>query len=281
MFQYKGMQVTLENYRVVFGTYPVDVLDEIRSAILDNIDISPYIGACGDDSYKLGQFRMGIREGIPLEYLDVRFSGKAVYLLRKCYRLGIDATALPEYLGYVDMETIEKLAEFQLARVNLSGMDFRKVPVGLVGVVCKGLALGYPMWLLIGDNCRLDVETIEVLMKGLALGVDVHLYINGEWSKDSLMLLFSYSNRIDLNMFSRYVNSKFGVEELSVLLGLYADGVSVERLCMTDEEGYPVYNSYQMYELGEAIKDGVVTEAMFNPELSDYQMQEMREELKK
>ena len=57
-FRYKSQTVTLENYRTVFKVCSPDILDEIRSAVLDDTSISSFIKPCGNDSYKLGQLRI-------------------------------------------------------------------------------------------------------------------------------------------------------------------------------------------------------------------------------
>ena len=97
-FRYKNTLVTLENYKTIYKDCSVDILDEIRSAILDDTPIASYINECGTDSYKLGQIRMGIREMLPLGLLNPLLTGRTLYLIRQSYKVGFDLEPLFRYI---------------------------------------------------------------------------------------------------------------------------------------------------------------------------------------
>lgn len=280
-FKYKSMTITLENYREVFKVCTPDVLDEIRSAVLDDTAIATFIKPCGLDSYKLGQLRMAVRELIPTEYLNPRLTGKTIYNIRQGFLKSRDMSPILRYYTTrglkLDKDTIEKLSEFCLIGTDINRMDFTIVPDNLVDIVCKGLYQGYPMWLLIDEDCILDESTIQVLMRGLSLGIDVHPFLSGEWKKDTLLLMFSYAKSVDLNEVLRYINCNFDSASIKVLLDLASRNVPITQLCIKDTAGIPVYNSYQMFELGKAIEEGVDYKAMYNANLSDFEIATMRE----
>lgn len=281
-FRYNHRIIALDNYAQVFGEECTpDVLDEIRSAILDNTPIENYIDLCGDDSYLLGQIRMALREELPEEYLDARLTGKTIYNIRQGFANGRDMHALlwyyPAKALRVDKDVIEILSAFALVGVDVSRVDFTLVPKSLVTTFCRGLYKGYPMWLLTDDASKLPESKVKLLMRGMELGIDIHPFVDGNWEKNVMLMLFSYAKSVDLNMVLSYVNHYFNTQQVKEILDFAVAGVPINRLCVKDHSGIPVYNSYQMHELGEALKVGVDIQAMFNPRLSDYDMAKLRE----
>lgn len=281
-FRWGRQIIALDNYAQVFGeSCSPDVLDEIRSAVLDNTEIADYIDACGNDSYLLGQIRMALREGVSREYLDTRLTGKTIYHIRQGIERGQNMTALTWYITpkslRVEKEVLEILSEFVLLGTSIERVDFTLVPKALVGVFCKGLYKGFPMWLITDEAASLNEAQVRVLMRGMELGIDIHPFISGGWDKNVLLLLFSYNKAVDLNSILGYLTAKFDVNQVKTLLDIASAGIPIDRLCVKDHAGTPVYNYYQMYELGESLKAGVDIRAMFNPRLSDYDMAQMRE----
>lgn len=280
-FRYKQQSITLDNYRQVFSSCTPDVLDEIRSAILDDTPIGQFISVCGDDDYKLGQIRKAIRELVPTEYLNTSFTGKTLSYIRKGIASGYDMSELLKYANKkglsLNANIIETLAEFLFIGVNLSQVDFTYVPSHQVPLICEGLFLGYPMWLLVDKDISLETSQIELLMRGMQLGIDIHPFIRGDWKEASLVSLFSYSKKLDINKVLPLINSRFSTDSLKVLLKYASEGISIERLCLKDNEGYPVFDAYQMDVLGTAIKEGLDNDRMFNPCWSAMDINELLE----
>ena len=281
-FKFKSTMVTMSNYQEIFKECTPDILDEIRSAVLDDTPISKYIKGCGDDSYKLGQIRMALREMIPHEYLSTEMTGRTIYYIRQGFNKGIDMSPVLRYIKNshitVEEDTLEQLTGCVCVGVSIEFVDFTVVPNNLVNTVCKGLKNGYPMWLLIEEGCTLSEETMRVLMRGMQLGIDVHPFLNGLWQSKELYLLFSYVKSVDINKLLGQITHKFDVERLKIILRLASRGIDYTPLCAKDTEGFPVYNQYQMYELASAIEDDCATEAMFNINLSDMDIFVMHEE---
>lgn len=281
-FRYGGRFVALDNYEQLFGEdCTPDILDEIRSAVLDDTPIADYIAPCGNDSYLLGQIRMALREHVSEEFLDPRLTGHTIYNMRQAAAKSVDMSALLWYITpqklKVEKEVIETLSEFTLLGVDIRRVDFTVVPKALVVTFCKGLYKGYPMWLLTDESNNLSPDYIRILMRGMELGVDVHQFVRGDWDRNVVLVLFSYNKAVDLNAVLGLINNKFDANQVKTLLDLASAGVPITRLCIKDRDGVPVYNSYQMYEIGESLKAGVDIQSMFNPRLSDFQMAQLRE----
>lgn len=280
-FRYRSQIITLENYRKVFKNCSPDILDELRSAILDDTEIAQFIKPCGNDSYLLSQLRLAIREMIPIEYLSAKLTGKTIYNIRQGFHKGRDMSDLLRYYGIrtikIDKNILEKLSDFCLVGTDISRVDFCTVPDELIEIVCKGLYQGYPMWLLLDAENMPSEKTIRILMRGLSAGVDIHPFLSGNWEVDSILLMFSYAKSVNLNDVLSYINYNFNIDSIKVLLDLASKGIPIASLCVKDLEGIPVYSSYQMYELGRAIEEGVDNPKMFNANLSDFDISEMRE----
>lgn len=280
-FRYKSQVITLENYRDIFKVCTPDVLDEIRSAVLDDTSIGNFIKPCGVDSYLLGQLRLAVREMIPIEYLSANVTGRTVYNIRQGFAKNRDMSPLLKYYNQkvvkVDVSILEMLSEFCLIGTDITRVDFTTVPEELVSTVCKGLYQGYPMWLLLDGENTPDERTIKILMRGMSLGVDIHPFLSDKWDINSMLLLFSYAKSVDLNDVLRYINSNFSVESIRVLLDFASKGIPIVRLCAKDLSGIPVYNSYQMYEIGLSLEAGVDIVEMFDANLSDFDIAELRE----
>lgn len=279
-FRYKGRSVTLTNYTDIFSACPVDIQDEIRSAVLDDTPIAKFIAGCGTNNYLLGQIRMALREMVPAEFLSTKLTAETIRNIREGYRNGVDMSPLLKYYNSgLDVSVIEQLSEVVFMGVDISKIDFNIVPLNLVTTVCKGLCKGYPMWLLIEDGCNLTQDSLNILMRGLSLGVDVHPFLNGKWASQVLLLMFSYAQSVDLNEILKYVNEKFSFDIVQELLRLAEDGVNIAKLCLKDKEGYPVYNNYQIYQLGKGLKAGVDISSVMNPDLDDLSMENMISQL--
>lgn len=65
---YKGREVTLDNYRKVFEGKPLDILDEIRSALLDSAPIFPYLNRSPEDIH---QIRLAMLEAVPGDFFSL------------------------------------------------------------------------------------------------------------------------------------------------------------------------------------------------------------------
>lgn len=285
-FKYNQHIITLENYRQIFNQCSPDILDEIRSAILDDTQISAFIEICGNDSYKLGQLRMAIREFLPKEYLNYRLTGRTMYYIRNAYKKGLNTDSLLKYITpsglKLEASTLELLAEMVYLGVDIHKVDFTKVSLHLVDIFCKGLYKGYPMWLCVSEDMIYDEQYIKMLMRAMQLGIDIHPFIGKDWNINQLQILFLYAQTVPINELIQVITPKFNEDVLTELVLLMKDNIPITQLVVKDIEGYPVYNAYQIAELGKAIEDNTLTNEMLNPALSDMEIAELhREELAK
>lgn len=280
-FRYKDKEVTTKNYKDIFGSYPVDILDEIRLAIADNTEIARYIDICGTDSYKLNQLRLAIREGVEKEFLNPAMTGRTLYLIRQGLSMCMDMTQILRYVNrrglLIDADSVELIAEFMVIGTDVSMINFNYVRKDCIKLICTGLYKGYPMWVCIGENINLEKHKLKSLMTGMQLGIDIHPFIDNNWTVDQMDLLFASADKVDINELLGHISEKFPVESLRTIIDLKSKDLSVNRLFTVDEDGYPVYSQYQMESLGKAIESGTISEDMYNSSLSDMAIEEMHE----
>jgi hypothetical protein len=174
--------------------------------------------------------------------------------------------------------TFEILAEFTYMGTDISRVDFTKIKADLVPIFCKGLKKGYPMWLLQGEKTS-DEERVNVYMKMLRKGLDIQLLLDEAWTTENLYILLSYVERVDLNDFLTYVTPQFSKDELYELLDAFEKGTDITEVCLRDEEGYAVYNCYQMHVLLRAIEEGKLCKGLVDPSLSDKAMEDILDAL--
>lgn len=266
MFYYGDVEVTLENYKEVFEGYIPDVLDEIRLALLDDVAIGGYVKYIGNDSYKLGQFRLAIREMVPAEYLDLDFTGKTMFYIRQCHKLNIDISPLLSYVGKLSYQALEVLSEFCYINVDITKLDFTKVSEKLIPLYAYGLANGVPMWLLV--NCEVQTEEyLKLLMQGLRRGFDMHPFLSNSWDMNAIKYLFGLGKE-DYDSILRVINHTVSRGEVEALKKCKSVGVDLKKVAIKDDDGYLIYDEYQLDAIAEVVSKGCPLSKVLNPRYS-------------
>ncbi len=279
-FNFKGRVVTLNNYEIIFKGYSVDILDEIRSAILDDTPISSYINACRTNSYTLNQLRLATREYLPKQYLNTNLSGRSIKLIRDLYKSKVDISPISKYIPLggnpiLDNDDLELILETMYNGADISKVDFSIVPKNNIAMICKGLIKGYPMWLFTNEGKEYDNDLILQLIKGMSLGIDIHPFVKGDWNVKSVVHILSYSKRININNLMSNINSNFDLSQISAVIQCMLSKLDYELLCKKDSKGIPVFNAYQMYILHDCLMHDILTEEIYDPNLSDMDMNDL------
>ena len=274
-FTYKDRVITLNNYLDVFRGYEPDILDEIRSAILDDTPISPFINSCGSDSYKLGQFRLALREYLPTEYLNPHLSGRNLYLIRQGFHLGVDMNQVLPYINEVcilDNDVLSKVIEVVLTGTDITNIDFNLVTNDTVDVICEGLIKGYPMWLFVSATMHYTSSYIRHLLKGMQLGIDIHPFLDDRWSEEQVVFLLNYARHIDINAIVNQINPYFSIQHIEEIIQAKLKGLDITCLCLKDDKFKPLFNPSQMKMLRLALEGNFDVSSLLNPDLSPEQM---------
>jgi len=113
----------------------------------------------------------------------------------------------------------------------------------------------------------------------MQLQLDIHPFVQEEWKEGQITLLLAYSNKVDLNILLENVNAMFSEEQLSEVIDAYLKGVNFTLLCQIDSDKVPVFNEYQMNVLTECMVDKLDLVDIYNPMLSDMEMEQKRQQM--
>ena len=276
-FFFDGKTVTMGNYQTIFADYSADIVDEVRLAIMDDTAIGDYIAVCKDDSYRLGQIRKAIREYVPKEFISPYIDGQIMAKLRKAFADKVQLAPLLRYIKKgrltISVKAFDCLIDMLSDGVSIEDVNFNKIKNSCVGIVCKGLRKNYPMWLF--EGTKLEADRIELLMKGMHLGIDVQPLLSAEWTAEQIRAIFRYAKGADTNAIIASITPHFSDECIKEVFFAVNKNLDYTVLIPKDSEGYPLYNVYQMVVLNQAMLNGVLSDEMRNPSLSDMQMQNL------
>ncbi len=288
--EYRGNMINQSNFRDVFRNKSQDVLDEIELAIMYDTEIGVYIDRCGEDWLKLSQIRKSIRSFVPKKYISTGLSADVIGEFRKLYLDGYDLTSFDKYLtatkGVGSVSLLKDTKLYELLKTygvnsNVTKVDFRTVKTEIFDSIIKGIKQGYPMWIITDSDIDLDKQTVDILTRTMSRGINIFPFLSGGWSSRQIGLICATVEKSEVDLLLCLVNSKFTVDQISVLVNLLDYPEGLKTICAKDEDGDPLYNYYQMYELGRCIENGIDIAEIANPEISDKEMEEYYEERKK
>ena len=285
-----GKVANLGNYLSLTKGYSPDIQDEVRSAVLDDTPIGVYVDKCKDDSFKLNQIRLAIREYVPTRYLSTRLSATNIKQIRRVFREGLDLKFLDTYLSSrgilsISCESLDLILSAYLDGVDVDKVNFTQIREDTVDLFCSGLKKGYPMWVLSNADASIPRNKVTLLMKCMNLNLDIHPFLDKSWDLQSINLIAVNASKLEYTVLMKHVNSRFSYGQLSQVISVATEWLDFLPLCLKDEDGVPIFNEYQMDVLGRIIKfnakqetlgKGIIDiEEFLNPSMSDMDMQDL------
>ena len=144
---FKGGRVTLESIGSQFRGYPLDIQDEVRSMVMDNLDLSQWIDVCKDNPYRLNQIRLGSKEGLDPKFFTI-LDGSVIYKIRGLAATGFN---VGELIPYVGVGFTKEQWTYIIAWAERGLLDSRlalvRTPFSMWEFIDKGLRNNLPMWL--------------------------------------------------------------------------------------------------------------------------------------
>lgn len=181
-----GVKLLLDNFRLELSNYSVDIQDIVRSAILDDIDISEYLGSCKDSPFKLDQIRLGLKESLPEVYF--KFSGQTIYSIRSLRRRDIDTSSVERQASNLSDTHMGYLLRWVERGYSVSDIDMAIVPESMLNVFEYGLQNGFDM--LEFNNGQVYSERyIRSCLKIKKFGKPITVLLSGEFSIEVVELL--------------------------------------------------------------------------------------------
>lgn len=226
---YKGKKLILDSFRTILSEYSIDVQDVVRSAILDDVDISSYILSCKDNPYRLDQIRLCIKEGMPDEILRL-YNGSAIYQIRTLKADGVDLTPVVKQLSRGNLQDTYLLYLLGWIKdgLNISKLNIAIIPQQLLPTFDYGLRCGFDMSKY-NNGRSYSPQYISLLLQIEKNKKPVSSLLSGEWSLDILEVLSSFSKTSDSrwdNLISN-IDSKISKDRLEKLISLEKQGIDV------------------------------------------------------
>ena len=256
---FKGSRVTLESLSSQFRGYSLDIQDEVRSMVMDNLDLSKWIDVCKDNPYRLNQIRLGSKEGLDPRFFTI-LDGSVIYRIRSLAATGFNVGELLAYVGvgftkdqwfYIISWAERGLLDSRLALV--------RTPFSMWGFIDKGLRNNLPMWLFTSGKKYSDTFMHSVLTL-MSNGQSAEKFLNSSWKDETLKLLAEFSYRRWFNNIVGFVDYFIPYDFLVSVGELAKEGLIDEDLFeigYDDDSGnYYLYQSYHLDAILRCVMQG-------------------------
>lgn len=246
-------RVSLESIDSIFKGYSLDIRDEVRSMVMDNLDLSKWIDVCKDNPYRLNQIRLGSKDGLDPRFFTI-LDGSVIYKIRRLASTGYN---VGELLPYIGVGFTTEQWEYILAWAERGLLDSRlalvRTPLAMWGYIDKGLKNNLPMWVFTDGKKRSDAFMHSVLTL-MSNGYSASRYLKEQWNDDVLKLLAEFSYRRWFSSIVGLVYHFIPYDFLVSVGNLTREGVVDSELLAVgyDSDTRDSYYLYQSYHL-EAI----------------------------
>lgn len=228
--KYNNVVLILDNFRNELSEFSVDVQDVVRSAILDDIDISEYIIPCKDDPYKLEQIRLSLKQG--LRVISTA-SGSILYKIRQLYERGIDISSLDRYeKSGVSEACLEYFLSWLEDGLNVYNINIAIIPKNLLDIFDYGIRNGYDMTPF-NTGKSYTSDYIRVCLKMASNGKSIDMFTSKNWDILVLSELAGVSKKLSLVKWNDLVSNiteYMGVARIKSLIKCTKSGMPLEGL---------------------------------------------------
>lgn len=186
---YNGRNLVMDNFRSLLSDFEVDVQDVVRSAILDGVELAPYMEKCRTDSYKLDQIRLSIKEGVP-EVLYDTLSGEQIYIIRQLLKNNYNVAPIISQItaGKLSGCYLDYMISWVTKGIDISELKISLIPKKMLEVFNMHLSQGRDMRPF--NNGRIySKEYVLYCMSIQEKGRDINRFANEQWSEDVLSYL--------------------------------------------------------------------------------------------
>lgn len=240
--KYNNKDLILDNFRDLLFDYSVDVQDVVRSSILDNIDIIPYIKIYKDDAYKLDQIRLAIKEGLPKTFFKT--TGDMLYQIRQMSRRGVDLSSIENQLkSNLSEQSTKYLIKWVDDGINISKLNIAIIPNSLLDTFDYGLRSGFDMTEF-NNGKNYSSKYIKLCLQIKKNDKPISFLLSGEWSLDSLTVL-SRESKMQKNKWQLLVqgiDEQVSTSRLDLLVKLVKAGVPINKLQQKSTKNTYVYD---------------------------------------
>lgn len=266
--KFKGKNLILDNFRQVLKEYTLDVQDVVRSAILDDVDISKYIDS--SSPYKLDQIRLAIKEGLNPTFFTV--SGDMLYTIRRMSKEGVNLQPLEKQLkSNLSEEHTEYVVNWVLNGINFSKVNIALVPKRLLKVYDRGLRAGVDMSKYSKIQKLVSPKYIDSCVTLEIAGKNTDFLCSVLWSNDIVEYLqkFVDISKEHWSKVGKYLNPYDSIERVSVVVSLIINNISeLDALQKRDGDDY-VYSTECLQIILEGFKENIDIKKLMSTKNSD------------
>lgn len=252
-----GSKVNLKNYEQVLKGYSKDVLDVVRGAILDDIDISKYIQKCKNNPYLLWQIKLALEEGLEGDWLGGITDGRVLEGVRGLDKDGYSVKSFLKILGEgYTWDVAKYLFSWYRSGCNLDSYDFAILPDGLLPVFDWGIRLGYPMHLF-NTGLQYSPEYIRCCVKILSNRHSIQSFLDEIWDIFLLKAISEYSSSALYGEVIPYITKDATPSIVEGLFDCCKIGMNLEELAVLGSDGLYLYSYSQLDLLRDAFKSNL------------------------
>ena len=241
-----GTELTIENLRSSLSGYSIDVQDVMRSAVLDGVNIMPYVDSCKTNPYRLDQIRLGLKEGLDEVFFAVR-SGEGLYKIRRLRERGSSLKELKKHIekGNLSDYALDRLISWVESGYNTEGLNIGIIPRHLFDVFEQGLEKGFDMKPF-NTGKQYSTDYVRYCMIITSNGKTVDTFLGkgrgGLWSEESLRILAKNSKSLNKEQWEKLLNGAnreicSDTEMLSVLIMCVKNGISIGYFGLKNSKG--------------------------------------------
>lgn len=282
MMYYKNKRLGLENYSELFSSYSLDIQDEVRSMILDGLDLTEWVEPCKDDPFRLMQIRLASKEGVSPSLFGL--SGRVLYLVRSLIREGYSLSPVLPYIksGFSDEQWFMLLDWLKQGWVT-EDLNLLRVPAGMWVSLDKGFRQGLPMAIFATGKFK-SATIIASLIKVMSQGYSIEKYLVDEWDTGVIVKLGNSARSRWFSTLHELIQPYTTIEFLDNIIELARAGVKFEKYLVVSSSKNPkdssyLYQSYHLDWLFQASKRRLPLERLEDPNLRNSECSEIFHEL--
>lgn len=261
--KYDGSILTVDNYRSILKGcgFDEDLLDEVRSAIFDSVDLSTYL-APDVDPYYLQQVRVGSKQGVP----SWVFSLPGGDLIRRCrilYSRGINLDPVSRYvIKALPAEYYEVLLNWIEAGVVIPEDDISQVRKELLTFLSWAVLRGIDAYDLVVAPWGMNTVYAKNALILREAGFDITAMVQDKWHTDVVEFLPMIMGYANFKTVYPLFNATTDLETAQVLGAMLQSKFPLSTVPNIEQ-----YSGFQLDIILEAFENGVDYSGMLDPEL--------------
>ena len=228
-----GKKLLLDNFRQVLSGYSVDIQDVVRSAILDDIDISSYLYSCRSNPLRLDQIRLCLKENLDPKFVRIK-DGNCIYAIRKSSKTVQKIVAEKLDDGDLQEDVLLTLIDWIESGYDLTGINMALIPKSLYPVFEQGLKKGLDMRVF-NDGRKYPKDYIQLCLMIQVNGKDITPLVKVKqlWGIPCLQELVAFSRVKSKDTWSKLLentNSSVSREKLVFLISCVKTGIDISEM---------------------------------------------------